>query len=55
MRSRPSVLACVVAMFAAKLWLAAVTAADERPVRILLLDGSNRWRSLLLGAPPLLP
>lgn len=31
------------------------TAADERPDRIMLLDGSDRWRSLLLGAPPLLP
>ena len=31
------------------------TTADERPDRVMLLDGSDRWRSLLLGAPPLLP
>jgi hypothetical protein len=27
---------------------------DDRSDGIVLLDGSDRWRSLLLGAPPLL-
>jgi hypothetical protein len=26
---------------------------DERPDGAVILDGSDRWRSLLLGAPPL--
>jgi hypothetical protein len=28
-------------------------AGPDRPSRAVLLDGSDRWRSLLLGAPPL--
>jgi len=28
-------------------------ARQGRPSRAVLLDGSDRWRSLLLGAPPL--
>ena len=26
---------------------------DDRAYGVVLLDGSDRWRSLLLGAPPL--
>jgi hypothetical protein len=29
-------------------------AGQDRTYRVVLLDGSDRWRSLLLGAPPLL-
>jgi hypothetical protein len=29
-------------------------ARQDRTHRVVLLDGSDRWRSLLLGAPPLL-
>ena len=28
-------------------------AGQDRACRVVLLDGSDRWRSLLLGAPPL--
>jgi hypothetical protein len=28
-------------------------AGQDRTYRVVLLDGSDRWRSLLLGAPPL--
>ena len=28
-------------------------ARQDRTYRVVLLDGSDRWRSLLLGAPPL--
>ena len=28
-------------------------AKQDRTLRAVLLDGSDRWRSLLLGAPPL--
>jgi hypothetical protein len=28
-------------------------ARQDRAYRVVLLDGSDRWRSLLLGAPPL--
>jgi hypothetical protein len=28
-------------------------ARQDRRYRVVLLDGSDRWRSLLLGAPPL--
>ncbi len=28
-------------------------AGHDRACRVVLLDGSDRWRSLLLGAPPL--
>ena len=63
MRSQLSALACVVALQSALGEWAhrhdesefSPTLADERPDRIVLLDGSDRWRSLLLGAPPFLP
>ena len=64
MRSQLSALACVVAPQSGVLgeWARrhdegqfSLTLIHERPDRIVLIDGSDRWRSLLLGAPPFLP